>query len=605
MPNVVDGFIAAVYDECLRNRDGALADYIPELDAVEPDSFGICIATSDGYVYEVGDTDVPFTIQSISKPFTYGLALGDRGLAGVAEKIDVEPSGEPFNEISLDPVTERPRNPMINAGAITSASLITGASASDRFERIRATYSRYAGRELAINDSVYRSEARTGHRNRAIGHMLRSFDIITDDPDQAVDTYFQQCSIDVTCRDLSMMAATMANNGVNPTTHERALSTELVERVLSVMTTCGMYDAAGTWVADVGLPAKSGVGGGVLAVLPGQIGIAVYSPRLDEHGNSVRGVQACRMLSRELELHFLHVPRPAKSSIRARYTVADAPSRTRRTDAERATLQRNGSQGRIFELHGDLLFAGAETAVREISLLRDKVDALIIDVRRVDDVGLVARRMLDDLRHDLLTRGCQVVLVDPEGLLGGAGVGSDAAKGRTFADLESATEWVEEILLDRHCGGRRQPTSVPIGDHPMLARLTPKQLSNFLPELAERTYVRDEVLMRHGDTPDGLFLITSGRVSTTVTAPDEVTHRITTLAAGMSFGEMPMLLGTDSLVDVRADSRVTVYVLPAAAFAALTTAYPDVKLALLEQLAAGAYQQMSAAIQTLSQRISS
>ncbi|MET0317769.1 MAG: glutaminase A, partial [Rhodococcus fascians] len=314
MSSVVDRILQHVFDACRDDTSGSVADYIPELAAVAPDGFGIALATSDGYVYEVGDTSTLFTIQSISKPFTYGLALADRGEDAVAQKIDIEPSGEPFNEISLDPITERPRNPMINAGAITSASLIAGKSAADRFERIRQAYSRYAGRSLTFNESVYRSEARTGNRNRAIGYMLRSFDIITDDPDAAVDLYFRQCSIDVTAVDLAMMAATMANNGSNPRTKERALAPALVERVLSVMTTCGMYDGAGDWVARVGMPAKSGVGGGILAVLPGQMGIAVYSPRLDPHGNSVRGVAACRELSRKLELHFLHVTRAARSA---------------------------------------------------------------------------------------------------------------------------------------------------------------------------------------------------------------------------------------------------------------------------------------------------
>lgn len=223
MSTVVDALIGKVFAATRENRSGELADYIPELAAVAPDSFGICIATVDGFVYEVGDTRLPFTIQSISKPFTYALALADRGSGAVAEKIDVEPSGEPFNEISLDPRTERPRNPMINAGAITAASLVAGPDLDTRFERIRAAYSRYAGRDLTFNRSVYESESRTGHRNRAIGHMLRSFDIITGDPDEAVDLYFRQCSVDVTCRDLSVMAATMANNGVNPVTRETVL----------------------------------------------------------------------------------------------------------------------------------------------------------------------------------------------------------------------------------------------------------------------------------------------------------------------------------------------------------------------------------------------
>ncbi len=245
MGTVVDDLITRVFDEVRSLDEGELADYIPELAAVAPDSFGICIATVDGYVYEIGDSRIPFTIQSISKPFTYALALADRGSEAVAAKIDVEPSGEPFNEISLDPLTERPRNPMINAGAITAASLVAGPNPEARFERIRSAYSRYAGRELTFNEAVYTSEARTGHRNRAIGHMLRSFDVITGNPDEAVDLYFRQCSIDVTCRDLSLMAATMANNGVNPLTHERALAPAGVEQVLSVMATCGMYDGAG------------------------------------------------------------------------------------------------------------------------------------------------------------------------------------------------------------------------------------------------------------------------------------------------------------------------------------------------------------------------
>ncbi|MFD7847600.1 glutaminase A [Nocardia sp. NPDC059764] len=284
---VVARIIDELYELCRADTSGTLADYIPELAAVQPDSFGICLATADGRIYGSGDLDAAFTIQSISKPFTYALALADQGLAEVARRIDVEPTGEPFNEISLDPQTQRPRNPMINAGAIAAAGLVEGTDAADRFARIRRSYSRFAGRELTMNEDVYASEARTGYRNRAIGYLLRGAGIIDVDPDEAVDRYFRQCSIDVTCRDLAVMAATLANNGVNPLTRERALTGALVQQVLSVMTTCGMYDAAGDWVTTVGLPAKSGVGGGILAVLPGQIGIAVYSPRLDAHGSSV------------------------------------------------------------------------------------------------------------------------------------------------------------------------------------------------------------------------------------------------------------------------------------------------------------------------------
>src|SRR5215831_13963787 len=292
-------YIDRLHEEYAGLDAGEVATYIPELAKADPAWFGICLATTDGCVYEAGDTRQPFTIQSISKPITYGLALEDRSPGPVLEKVGVEPSGEAFNSISLAPGTGAPLNPMINAGAIATASLVAGHSEEDRLQRLLAVFSLYAGRALSIDDRVYESERATGHRNRAIGHLLRSFGIITDDPQAALDLYFRQCSIAVDCRDLSLMAATLANGGVNPRTGERAVRHDLVERILSIMATCGMYDFAGEWVYAVGLPAKSGVGGGILAVLPGQLGIGVFSPRLDEHGNSYRGLKICEALARE------------------------------------------------------------------------------------------------------------------------------------------------------------------------------------------------------------------------------------------------------------------------------------------------------------------
>ncbi|QCB50994.1 glutaminase A [Rhodococcus sp. PAMC28707] len=603
MTTVVDQILKDVFEACRDNTSGAVADYIPELAAVAPDGYGIALATSDGYVYEIGETATPFTIQSISKPFTYALALTDRGEAAVARKIDIEPSGEPFNEISLDPITERPRNPMINAGAITSASLIKGRTREHRFERIRAAYSRYAGRELTFNESVYASEARTGNRNRAIGYMLRSFDIIEEDPDAAVDLYFRQCSIDVTAADLAMMAATMANNGVNPRTRERALAPALVERVLSVMTTCGMYDGAGDWVARVGMPAKSGVGGGLLAVLPGQMGIAVYSPRLDQHGSSVRGVATCRELSTRLELHFLHVTRAARSAIRARYTLTEVPSRKRRSDIEQDALAEFGTRARVYELHGDLLFSGAETAVREIGNLDDKLDALVIDARGVGEVSDVARSMFDALHGHLAERGCQASLVDPHGVMGHkvSSIDPNAGAGRVFSDAGSAIRWAEELLLDRYCAGPRQPETISISEHPVLSGLTPAQHKQVEALIDIREYPRGRVIVRGGDSASGLFLVLAGEVSSIFVADDGSRHRITTLSPGMSFGEMPLLAGTSFILDFCADTPLTVGVLSVADFDALTKNAPDVKLELLTNLATGAYLQMNTAIKSLGQ----
>src|SRR5258708_268189 len=249
-------------------REGQVATYIPELAKANPDWFGICLVTTDGHVYEVGDSRQHFTLQSISKPFVYGLALEDNTRAEVMKKISVEPTGGAFNAISLEPGTGRPRNPMINAGAIAAAGLVAGKQPATRWRRMLEMFSLYTGREVGLDEAVYQSESATGHRNRAIGHMLRNFDILTEPPEPVVDLYFKQCSVSVTCRDLGVMAATLANSGVNPLTGRQAIRGEYVESILSVMGSCGMYDYAGEWLYRVGMPAKSGVAGGGLAGVP-------------------------------------------------------------------------------------------------------------------------------------------------------------------------------------------------------------------------------------------------------------------------------------------------------------------------------------------------
>ncbi|MFC9897253.1 glutaminase A [Nocardia sp. NPDC127579] len=592
-----------VYAACRADLSGTPADYIPELAAVEPDAFGLCLATADGLIYSVGDTGTGFTIQSISKPFTYALALADNGIDGVAAHIDVEPSGEPFNEISLEPDTQRPSNPMINSGAITAASLVHGRDAAEKFDRVRRCYSRFAGRDLRLDQAVYESEARTGFRNRAIGYMLRSVDIIDVDPDDVVDRYFRQCSIEVTCTDLAVMAATLADNGVNPRTGERALSSALTERVLSVMTTCGMYNAAGDWVTTVGLPAKSGVGGGIIAVLPGQLGISVYSPRLDSHGNSVRGVAACRELSRRLELHFCHVTRSARTAIRADYSVARVPSRRRRGPGDAAILNAHGERARVYELHGDLLFSGAERAVRAIEGNVDGLDALVIDLRRVGEVSAIAREMLEDLRARLAARDTRVALVDPDAKLGHATSSLDPRdpRGRVFIDRDTATEWCEDIILDRHHrAGTPEHTALELTEHPLLAGLADTEQAKLAAEFQIRTIARGEVIADRGARRSGLYLILAGRVRMTILGADGRMHRLVTLSEGMSFGEIPMLLDETFVNQVVAETQVRVAVLPPAVFDRLADDHPRLKLALLQRLAAGAYAQMDATVRTLS-----
>ncbi|MBV9983424.1 glutaminase A, partial [Bradyrhizobium sp.] len=317
-------FLANCHAEFSAEISGAVANYIPELGKADPDHFGISLATLDGHVYEVGDTKVSFTIQSMSKPFVFALALDTLGAAEVESAIGVEPSGDPFNSIRLN-AKNHPFNPMVNAGAIACSGLIRQAKGADAFDSIRQALGRFAGRELEMDEAVFASESATGDRNRAIAYLLRNSDVIKDDVSAVLDIYFRQCSVLVTARDIAVMAATLANRGVNPVSGEQVMSPYAISRTLSVMTSSGMYDFAGEWIYRVGIPAKSGVGGGILAALPARLGLGSYSPRLDKHGNSVRGIKVCEALSAHYELHMLDRSDDARNSIIADYDIGNSP----------------------------------------------------------------------------------------------------------------------------------------------------------------------------------------------------------------------------------------------------------------------------------------
>ncbi len=300
----LQGFLEKLHHTYAVNDDGQVASYIPELSKAHPDWFGISVVTTDGQVFNVGDTAQNFTIQSISKVFSYGLALEDHGREILLEKVGVEPTGDPFNSIiRLDEGSHRPYNPMINAGAIATTSLIKGHSPTDKLNRMLKMFERYIGHEVFIDMPTFMSERATGHRNRAMAHLMLNFGMIDKDIDAALDLYFQQCAVMVTCCDLATMAATLANHGKNPMTQTQAVNEDYVRDLLSIMYTCGMYNRAGEWAYRVGVPAKSGVSGGILAVIPGKAGIATFSPPIDANGNSVRGLRVFEALSKEYNLH--------------------------------------------------------------------------------------------------------------------------------------------------------------------------------------------------------------------------------------------------------------------------------------------------------------
>ena len=282
---------------------GDVATYIPELGNADPELFAIALVTSSGQRFEVGDSEHAFTMQSISKPFTFGMALEACGHGAVSRYVGVEPSGEAFNAISLQPDTNRPHNPMINAGAITVTALLHAQYGHDTFDRILDRLSLAAGRPLSLDQAVFESERRTGHRNRAIAHLLLNFGMVHAQAEEALDVYFRQCAILVTCRDLATMAATLANMGRNPLTDQGVFDLVTVRSMLAIMFTCGMYDYSGEWAYRVGVPAKSGVSGGLMAVVNRQLGIATFSPRLDARGNSSRGIEVCSDLAARFGLH--------------------------------------------------------------------------------------------------------------------------------------------------------------------------------------------------------------------------------------------------------------------------------------------------------------
>jgi glutaminase len=592
----IHDYLKKLHDQYAGMRAGQVASYIPELATANPDWFGICIATIDGHLYEVGDTHQPFTIQSISKPLVYGLALEDRGRKAVLDKIGVEPTGEAFNSISLTPETGCPLNPMINAGAIATTSLVAGHSDVDKLNRILTVFSLYAGRQLSVDQVVYESERATGHRNRAIGHMLRNFNILTEDPEAALNLYFQQCSICVDCRDLSLIAASLANGGVNPVTGERAVRTEFVQDILSVMATCGMYDYAGEWVYRVGMPAKSGVAGGILAVLPGQLGIGVFSPPLDARGNSVRGVKVYEALSRDLNLHFLYPPRSSVAAVRAHYTLAAIRSKRRRGNDERRVLEAWGNRVKVYELQGDLRFAAIEQSVREILRTSETLRFAILDLKRVTQIDQAASQILAELLRTLAAHGKQLLFTNLQRQprlrrFLEETIGPDEhVRVLTFPELDLALEWCETRLLAAHGSAPNTSGPLSLSDHQLCEGLTAADVA-YLESLVERRrFNAGDLILRKGTAADMLYFLMSGEVSVSVELPNGQLKRLSTLSAGMGFGESALVNDGARSADVRADTPVECCILTRTAFERLDEMQVGLKVGLLQNLLRNAFQ---------------
>lgn len=538
MPLPLQSFLEQTHARLAGLTGGEVASYIPELAKADPDWFGLCLVTVDGQCYAVGDTEQPFTIQSISKPLTLGLALDELGPAAVAARVGVEPSGDAFNSISLEPASGRPLNPMINAGAIATAGLIAALDPQHARGRLLGCYGRAAGRALSVDDPVFRSEAATGHRNRAIAHLLRNFDMLTD-PDAALDLYFRQCSVAVTCRDLAMIGATLANKGVHPRTGLHAFRPATAQRVLSVMSSCGMYDYSGSWVYEVGMPAKSGVGGGIVAVSPGQFGLAVFSPRLDARGNSVRGIAVCQAVSAEFGLHVFDNARATRAVLRARYDATTRRSTRERSREESALLDRHGRRIQLCELQGDLLFGGTEYLSRELSGVPADVRFVILDFKRVLSLSRAAASFLQTAAADFAARGVALILTRVDHLEEAGALLEATPTLASAATTDDALRRCEDALLERGA-------PVPVDDlqgFDFFAELDADELAMLTPTLAEVTLEPATALFRQGDAADALFLIREGGVSVIACGDNGDDVRIGAVMPGMVLGEMALIDG--------------------------------------------------------------
>lgn len=304
LPGRVRQELAAAWERFAGIDDGQNSDVYPALAEVRSDLFGLCVADVAGRIYAVGDADHAFAIMSVSKPFVFALVCQMIGAETARANLGVNATGMPFNSVvAIELNADRRTNPMVNSGALVTTSLVPGDTTAEKWERIHEGMSRFAGRELALNDDVYASALATNNRNHGIAQLLYSYDRLYFDPIETTELYTRQCSLNVTATDLAVMAATLADGGVNPLTGVRVIDAEVCRPVLAVMATAGMYETSGDWLFDVGLPGKSGIGGGIITVAPGKGGLATFAPPLDRAGNSVRGQLATRLLSERLGLN--------------------------------------------------------------------------------------------------------------------------------------------------------------------------------------------------------------------------------------------------------------------------------------------------------------
>lgn len=584
----IQSYLQELHEKIGAEMSGEVATYIPELGRANPNDFGIAMVTVDGTVFSVGAAMKEFTIQSMSKPFGYGNALREVGRDRVLQQVGVEPTGEAFNSITLDDHKNRPYNPMVNSGAIAITELTAGSTEAEREANLLRLFSDAAGRDLSIDEEVFHSELETGHRNRAIAYMMLNSGMIAHRPEEVLRLYFKQCSIRVTCVDMAVMAATLANYGTNPQTKKTVFEADHVRDVLTLMSTCGMYNYAGEWAYEVGLPAKSGVSGGIIVVVPGEVGFAIYSPRLDQHGNSIRGIMTCKEISEDFSLHALADRMNVESVIRREYRGSAVSSKKVRAGNAQDILAREGDAIAVIEAQGTLYFGSAEKLIRRLMETVQDARYAIVDFKRVTHADLAAIELIAKTVALLGPHDCQLAITglsQSEGSLARlrAAVERDAATTGAclWEDVDHALQEFEDDLLEPF-EDKSNTAKSSLRRLDLLEGLSDAEFKALESCVTSLSYEAGAHVLQEGQEANLFFVVARGTVSIFTTLDDGRRRRLSSVGPGFSFGEMALLGGREKRsADVFADEPLLCYGFAVERINELTAEFPNIKATIL------------------------
>jgi glutaminase len=543
----------------------------------DPQSFGLCLVTADGQIYEVGDTAQAFPMEALVRPFALGAVLESRPAPELLTRLGLSGGGTGSS-------------PLTDSGAAVVEQQICRAAGTNAVARVLEVLDAAAGRALRVDEAYAKTIAAEPLAGGRTASALAAAGISGEDAENVAALHSRLNAVAVTCRDLGIMAATLANRGVNPVTGRMALGASRTDGVLSALSAFGMGEHSGEWLFEVGLPATYGAAGGFFAVLPGRLGLAVFSPALDAAGRSARGLAVCRTLARELEWHAFDQMTEGPVVLRLRCHAGQVNSSRVRTPVEARVLREHGHTIKIYQLQGHLDFATTEVVIREVMRDFPEISYAILDCKRVVSLSASAGRLLGELLMTLDGAGKRLVFTHSAHLDGlrrflQERLG-EALDGQfyTFRDGDFALEWCENRMMHEHLPTWQTVRSAALEDYELFAGLTAEELGLVGKLLLRRRYVQDDTIVKAGERADELFLLAYGLVSVTLRFEDGVAKRVATFAAGSIFGEMAMLDGCPRSANVEADTDCVCDVLRVEDFRRIGEAYPAIKIKMLENL---------------------